>query len=44
VSAAAVFLRPLQMANKAMDQKVNILQVAGIWEDNLSIDEMFTSI
>lgn len=44
VSAAAVFLRPLQVSNKALDQKINILQVAGIWEDNLSIEEMFTSI
>ena len=44
VSVAAVFLRPLQVSNKALDQKINILQVAGIWEDNLSIEEMFSSI
>lgn len=44
VSTAAVKLRPLQISNKALDQKINILQVAGLWQQDLSIDEMFANI
>ncbi len=44
VSAAAVILRPMQVANKAMDQKVNILQVAGLWQQDQTVEQMFTNI
>ena len=32
VSTAAVYLKPLQEANKALDRKKNILNVAGLLE------------
>ena len=44
VSAAAVILRPMQVANKALDQKVNILQVAGLWQQDQTVEQMFTNI
>ena len=31
VSTAAVALKPQQELNKALDQKINILKVAGLW-------------
>jgi len=44
VSTAAVSLRPLQEANKALDKKRNILQIAGMMRDGASIDEQFELI
>ncbi len=44
VSTAAVSLRPLQEANKALDKKRNILQIAGMMREDVSIDEAFELI
>lgn len=44
VSTAAVLLRPMQTTNKVMDQKVNILQVAGLWRQDQTIEQMFANI
>ena len=44
VAGAAVGLRPLQEANKALDQKKNILYAAGLFDESKSIEEMFASI
>lgn len=44
VAGAAVGLRPLQEANKTLDQKKNILYAAGLFDKTKTIDEMFTSI
>jgi len=41
VSFAAVALRPLQIENKAMDMKKNILDVAGLLEDSTDIHNAF---
>ncbi len=41
VSFAAVALKPLQQSNKAADMKRNILEVVGLWEDGMDIDEAF---
>lgn len=41
VSAAAVMLKPLQIANKKADIKKNILLVSGLPADKESIDEQF---
>ncbi len=41
VSFAAVALKPLQEANKAADMKRNILEVVGLWEEGLDVDEAF---
>lgn len=41
VSAAAVGLRPLQIQNKALDMKKNILQVAGLYQEGASIEAVF---
>jgi len=41
VSAAAVYLRPMQEANKTQDMKKNILSVAGLLEAGTNIDETF---
>ncbi len=41
VSAAAVGLKPLQLANKALDKKTNILAAANISDENKSISELF---
>ena len=43
VSVAAVALRPLQIENKAMDMKKNILDVAGLLQDGTDIHEAFES-
>ncbi|WP_276720000.1 Na(+)-translocating NADH-quinone reductase subunit C [Pseudooceanicola nitratireducens] len=43
VSAAAVSLRPLQEQNAALDKQVNIVQVAGLYEDGIDVAEAFTS-
>ena len=44
VSGAAVVLKPMQEANKALDKKKNILQIAGLTEEGKSIDELFEKI
>ncbi|MCV6590044.1 MAG: Na(+)-translocating NADH-quinone reductase subunit C [Marinobacterium sp.] len=44
VSAAAVLLKPLQVANKDLDRKSNILAAAGISDSSKSVDELFTQI
>jgi len=41
VSAAAVLLRPVQEANKALDRKRNILAVAGLYERGADVDRLF---
>lgn len=41
VSLATVALRPLQSYNKALDMKKNILDVAGLLQDNTDIDQAF---
>ena len=44
VSAAAIGLRPLQEANKALEIKRNILQVAGLLTPGGNVDELFKQI
>ena len=44
VSTAAVKLRPLQQTNKALDQKINILKVSGLWEEGSDVESLFSSI
>ena len=41
VSLAAVALRPLQIENKAMDMKKNILEVAGLLKEDTDIHQAF---
>ncbi len=43
VSFAAVALRPLQVANKALDMKKNILDVAGLLNEETDVDEAFAA-
>ncbi len=43
VSFAAVALRPLQVENKALDMKKNILDVAGLMEEDTNINQAFAS-
>ncbi|MCB9229127.1 MAG: Na(+)-translocating NADH-quinone reductase subunit C [Deltaproteobacteria bacterium] len=38
VSVAAVFLKPIQEYNKALDRKKNILMAAGLYEEGQSVD------
>ena len=44
VSTAAVKLRPEQQRNKILDQKINILKVSGLWEQDADIEALFSSI
>lgn len=44
VAFSAVALKPLQIGNKAADMKKNILDVAGILEEGVDIDEAFKQI
>jgi len=44
VSTAAVVLRPLQLANKALDRKQNILSAAGLYDPRKNIDELFKHV
>lgn len=44
VSAAAVGLKPIQLANKSADIKQNILTVAELLESNTDIDKAFENI
>lgn len=41
VAFSAVALKPLQISNKAADMKKNILEVVGLWEPGIDIDEAF---
>ncbi|MEM6909004.1 MAG: Na(+)-translocating NADH-quinone reductase subunit C [Pseudomonadota bacterium] len=43
VSALAVSLRPVQEANKLQDKQMNVLQVAGIYEEGQDIAEAFSA-
>jgi Na+-transporting NADH:ubiquinone oxidoreductase subunit C len=43
VSFAAVALRPLQIENKALDMKKNILEVAGLLKEDTDINKAFAS-
>jgi Na+-transporting NADH:ubiquinone oxidoreductase subunit C len=44
VSAAAVLLKPQQIANKELDRKSNILAAAGLMDSTKSVDELFQQI
>lgn len=44
VSTAAVKLRPLQEANKVEDKKRNILQVVGLMQPGVSVEEAFKQV
>lgn len=44
VSTAAVKLRPLQEANKVEDKKRNILQVVGLMQPGMSVEEAFKQV
>ena len=44
VSTAAVVLKPIQLANKSLDFKRNILSAAGLLREGVSIDEQFKAI
>lgn len=44
VSGSAVILRPLQEWNKSKDEKVNILEVADLYEKGMDVDTVFKDI
>ena len=44
VSTAAVMLKPLQVKNKALDRKTNILAAAGLLQEGKSVEEQFGKI
>ena len=44
VAGAAVSLKPMQVANKAEDKKLNVLAAAGLLQEGVSIDEQFKQI
>ena len=43
VSAAAVALRPVQEANQLNDKRVNVLQVAGVYDPDVPVNEAFAA-
>ena len=43
VSAAAVALRPVQEANQLNDKRVNVLQVAGVYNPDVPVNEAFAA-
>ncbi|MGJ8544159.1 MAG: Na(+)-translocating NADH-quinone reductase subunit C [Sulfitobacter sp.] len=43
VSAAAVALRPIQEENKLRDKRVNVLEVAGVYDENVPVAEAFAA-
>ncbi|SDD39592.1 Na(+)-translocating NADH-quinone reductase subunit C [Ruegeria marina] len=43
VSSAAVVLRPVQEVNRQRDKQVNVLQVAGIYEPGIDVQEAFAA-
>ncbi len=44
VASAAIVLQPLQVENAILDMRRNILQVAGLWDPQADVDELFASI
>lgn len=44
VSGSAVALKPLQQVNKSKDERVNILDVAGLLEPGIDVDKAFGDI
>ena len=44
VSGAAILLKPLQVTNKLLDKKANIIAVSGIELEGRSIDEAFAQV
>lgn len=44
VAGSAVMLRPHQVANKAIDFKKNVLKVAGMYQEGVSVDQQFEKI
>lgn len=44
VSAAAVALKPVQATNKLQDKQRNILQIAGLFDPSVSVQEQFQEI
>ena len=44
VSGAAVSLRPMQVANKDLDRKKNILLAAGLYDENRGVEDQFSAI
>jgi len=44
VSTAAIGLKQKQIDNQVLDQKIKILKVSGLWQDELPIDQMFESV
>ena len=44
VAGSAVMLRPHQEANKALDFQKNVLKVAGMYQEGVSVDEQFAKI
>ncbi|MBL4743805.1 MAG: Na(+)-translocating NADH-quinone reductase subunit C [Cycloclasticus sp.] len=44
VSVSAVALKPLQILNKELDKKKNVLQVAGLYQEGDDIEEAFSKI
>ena len=42
VSFAAVYLRPIQEKNQALDKKKNILMAASLYEEGLDVEEVFS--
>lgn len=44
VSMTAIHLRPLQEKNKELDMRKNILMAAGLMEEGVSIEELFSPI
>lgn len=41
VAFSAVALKPLQEGNKAADMRRNILEVVGLWQEDIDVDEVF---
>jgi Na+-transporting NADH:ubiquinone oxidoreductase subunit C len=44
VAGAAVGLRPLQEANRQLDQKKNILRAAGLYDPEVAVDDLFQAV
>lgn len=44
VSTASIVLRPLQEANRALDRRINILDVAGLLQPGADVDALFERV
>ncbi|HDY98390.1 MAG TPA: Na(+)-translocating NADH-quinone reductase subunit C [Pseudomonas sabulinigri] len=44
VSAAAVALKPVQITNQLQDKQRNILQIAGLYKEGVSVQEQFKQV